>query len=279
MNGGELDGARILSKARLNEMMAPQSSTPAGYLGLVFFGGKVADRDAIGHDGETMTFFSDLRIFPAQGIGVFVSRDGIGDITAARQIPQPVAAIARRFLPRAATPDVADPRRHLADNADIAGIYQTSRRAESTFVRLTALLSQFVIKIDSAGDARSFAATWPFGKGEELKRLERNLYLTPGNVHMALVGDGPESYLTQPAASLAARSLARRCALDRAGAGRERGGGCADAAGMAGCSAMASLAQTAMERGPRRSAHLSRGTGWYCWSTQPSSSRPRLFSR
>ena len=108
LNGGELGCARILSTARLNEMMAPQISTPAGYLGLVFFGGKVADRDAIGHDGETMTFFSDLRIFPAQGIGVFVSRDGIGDITAARQIPQPVAAIARRFLPRAATPDAAD---------------------------------------------------------------------------------------------------------------------------------------------------------------------------
>ena len=102
MNGGELDGVRILPKARLDEMMAPASATPAGYLGLVFFGGKVADRDAIGHDGETMTFFSDLKFFPAQGIGVFVSRDGIGEITAARQIPQPAAAIARRFLPRAA---------------------------------------------------------------------------------------------------------------------------------------------------------------------------------
>jgi CubicO group peptidase (beta-lactamase class C family) len=200
LNGGELDGARILSKARLDEMMAPASATPAGYLGLVFFGGKVADRDAIGHEGETMTFFSDLRIFLAQGIGVFVSRDGIGDITAARQIPQPAAAIARRFLPRAATPDAAEPRATaFPDNADMAGIYQTSRRAESTWVRLTALLSQFVIKIDGAGDARLFAATWPFGKGGALKRVERNLYLMPGNVHIAFVGDGPESYLAQPA--------------------------------------------------------------------------------
>src|SRR5664279_2503453 len=88
LNGGELDGTRILSKARLDEMMTPASATPAGYLGLVFFGGKVADRDAVGHDGETTTFFSDLRIFPAQGIGVFVSRDGTGEITAAGQIPK-----------------------------------------------------------------------------------------------------------------------------------------------------------------------------------------------
>ena len=205
MNGGELDGVRILPKARLDEMMAPASATPAGYLGLVFFGTKVADRDAIGHDGETMTFFSSLQFFPAQGIGVFVSRDGIGEITAARQIPQPAAAIARRFLPRAleAAPEAAD-RRATAfpDNADVAGIYQSSRRAESTFVRLAALFSQFVVKIDGAGNAGLFAATWPFGAGGALKRVERNLYLTPGNAHIAFVDDGSESYLAQPAIRL-----------------------------------------------------------------------------
>jgi CubicO group peptidase (beta-lactamase class C family) len=199
MNGGELDGARILSKARLDEMMASQSSTRVGYLGLVFFGSKVADRDAIGHAGETTTFFSDLKIFPAKGIGIFVSRDGLGDITAARQIPQPTAAIARRFMPRAPAPDAADTRvTAMPDNADIAGIYQTSRRAESTLLRLTALLSQFVIKIDSAGDARLLPATWPFGKGGVLKRVERNLYLTPANAHIAFVDDGSEPYLAQP---------------------------------------------------------------------------------
>jgi CubicO group peptidase (beta-lactamase class C family) len=195
MNGGELDGVRILSRARLDEMMAPASATPAGYLGLAFFGRKVADRDTIGHDGETMTFFSELKIFPAQGIGVFVSRDGIGELTAARQIPQPTAAIARRFLPRATAPDPTA----FPDNADMAGIYQTSRRAESTLSRLNALLSQFVIKIDGAGDARWFAATWPFGTGGALKRIERNLYLTPDNGHIGFVGDGQKSYLAQPA--------------------------------------------------------------------------------
>ena len=126
MNGGELDGVRILSRARLDEMMAPANATPAGYLGLVFFGGKVADRDAIGHAGETMTFFSELRIFREQGIGVFVSRDGTGEITAARQTPYPTAAIARRFVPR---PDIPEAASDFPDNANIAGIYQSSRRA------------------------------------------------------------------------------------------------------------------------------------------------------
>jgi len=81
INGGELDGVRILPKARLDQMMAPADETSAGYLGLVFFGTKIAGHDTIGHEGITMTFFSDLRIFPEQGIGIFVSRDGNGELT------------------------------------------------------------------------------------------------------------------------------------------------------------------------------------------------------
>ena len=59
MNGGALDGARILPQARLDEMMAPNSATPAGYLGLVFFGTKVAGHDSIGHAGGMIHFSSD----------------------------------------------------------------------------------------------------------------------------------------------------------------------------------------------------------------------------
>jgi hypothetical protein len=50
--------------ARLDQMMAPGNATSAGYLGLVFFGTKIAGHDSIGHDGGTMTFFSELKFFP-----------------------------------------------------------------------------------------------------------------------------------------------------------------------------------------------------------------------
>jgi hypothetical protein len=66
MNGGELDGVRILPKGRLDQMMAPGNATAAGYLGLVFFGTKIEGHDSIGHDGETMTFFSELKFFPSR---------------------------------------------------------------------------------------------------------------------------------------------------------------------------------------------------------------------
>jgi CubicO group peptidase (beta-lactamase class C family) len=195
LNGGELDGVRILPKARLDEMMAPANATPAGYLGLVFFGTKLAGHDSVGHEGGTMTFFSDLRIFPEQGIGVFVSRDGIG--AAPDQIPNPARAIARRFLPKV-TEEAAFP----AD-ADVAGIYHSSRREESSFIRFNDLMTQRLIRNDGAGNARSLSASWPFGEGRLLKCIEPGLYEGPGGGRIAFVHDaGSQSYFASPALRL-----------------------------------------------------------------------------
>jgi hypothetical protein len=204
MNGGALDGARILPKARLDEMMAPSNATPAGYLGLVFLATKVAGHNAIGHRGETMAFFSDLKIFPEHGVGIFVSRDGSGEIKEAndlRQIPDPVTVIAERFLPKAPEP-VARRALHASDGR-MAGIYHSSRRADSSWAKFFSLLSQRVIKIDSAGNARLLPAIWPFGDGETFRRVERNLYEGPASARIAFMDDvGSESYVALPAIRL-----------------------------------------------------------------------------
>lgn len=198
MNGGALDGVRILPEARLDEMIAPSNATPAGYLGLVFFGTKVAGHDSIGHGGATMTFFSDLKFFPEHGVGIFVSLDGIGEIKALKEIPAPATAIAERFLPKA--PEAVDARATtFPSHADAGGIYHSSRRAESSFVRLNDLVSQRVVKIDDTGNARVFSAIWPFGGGETFRRLERNLYVGPVNQHAAFIeDDGSEPYIASP---------------------------------------------------------------------------------
>ena len=256
INGGTLDGVRILPKERLNEMMAPGQATPAGYLGLVFFGTKVAGHDSIGHGGDTTTFFSDLKIFPEQGIGVFVSRSGTGEIEAANQIPDPAAAFAERFLPKvpqaAAAPAAAfpiDPR--------VAGIYHSSRRAESSFVRLNDLAAERVLKIDGAGKVGSYSAFWPFGDGRMLKRVEPNLYATPEGERIAFVDNpGSESYWAVPALrlqrvpwSLDARWIAPAFIASMV---------VTHAAGLAGRRAVALLAQEAMEPGQRRPPQISR---------------------
>ncbi len=201
INGGTLDGVRILPKARLDEMMAPTKATPAGYLGLGFFGTNVAGHDSIGHDGDTTTFFSSLKIFPEQGVGVFVSRSGTGEIQAASQIPDPATAIAKRFLPR--VPDAAARGATFPSDPGVAGIYHSSRRAESSFIKFNDLVTERVVKIDGAGNARSYSAIWPLGDGRMLKRVERNLYETPEGGRNAFVDDsGSESYWAVPALRL-----------------------------------------------------------------------------
>jgi CubicO group peptidase (beta-lactamase class C family) len=202
INGGTLDGVRILPKARLDEMMAPGNATPAGYLGLVFFGTKMAGHDSIGHEGDTTTFFSDLKIFPEQGIGIFVSRSGTGEVKAPNQIPNPAIAIAKRFLPK--VPEGAYARATaLPSDPGVAGIYHSSRRAESSLIRFNDLVTERVVKIDGAGNARSYSAIWPFGDGRMLKRVARNLYETPDGGRNAFVDDsGSESYWAVPALRL-----------------------------------------------------------------------------
>jgi CubicO group peptidase (beta-lactamase class C family) len=204
LNGGALDGARILSAARLDEMMAPQSATPAGYLGLVFVGTKVAGHDSIGHDGETMMFFSDLRLFPHEGIGIFVSRDGTGEIRTAeeiKEIPDPVMAIARRFLPRTPEPGIAPAA--FPRNASMARVYHSSRRAESSFLRFTDLISQYLVRIDGDGNAKLFSAIWPFGDGATFRRVAPKLYEGPAGTRIAFMEDpGSEPSIAQPAVRL-----------------------------------------------------------------------------
>jgi CubicO group peptidase (beta-lactamase class C family) len=199
MNGGELDGVRILPKARLDEMVAPQSSSPAGHMGLVFIGKKIAGREAIWHNGETMAFFSDLEFFPADGIGIFVSRDGIGEIKSGREIPNIAVAVARRFLSE--RPDTAGPRPAASpDEAGIAGNYHPSRRAESTFVRLRDLISERIVRIDGDGNARLLASVWPYGEGTLFRHIGRNLYAGPER--LAYVEGKSGSYIATPSTQL-----------------------------------------------------------------------------
>jgi hypothetical protein len=85
----------------------------------------------------------------------------------------------------------------------VAGIYHSSRRAESSFIRINDLVKERVLKIDGAGNVRSYSAIWPFGDGRILKLIAPNLYETPEGGRNAFVDDsGSESYWAVPALQL-----------------------------------------------------------------------------
>jgi CubicO group peptidase (beta-lactamase class C family) len=197
LNGGELDGARILPRARLEAMMTPRAGGEgpgAGWIGLAFFGRRFGGLEAVGHGGATQAFFSDLELFRDEGFGVFVSRDGFSDMTRA---PDVARAIAEHLHPASPSPASS----LIADPARFAGVYQSTRRSDSNFFRLTALLSQRLLTTNVDGGFRMRSAWWAFDAGEELKRIGDNVLENSGGVRFAAV-DAAETYLAAPAMQL-----------------------------------------------------------------------------
>ena len=151
--GGTLDGQQVLAAATLARMMAPVVVTPTGSMGLAFFESRVDEQRLLGHDGGTMTFSSRLLLSPEQRLGLFVSYDG-GDI--AREWNELPRAVLRHYAPvaegaagaeaaeKAAAAAIAAPGapEDVPVAANAAGAYQGTRRADSTFARFDALLSQ-----------------------------------------------------------------------------------------------------------------------------------------
>ncbi len=74
MNGGEIDGTRILEKETLDEMMSPQLDTdPRIYgIGLTFWLEQYGDHKVIEHGGGWPGFISSFRVAPDDKLGVIV---------------------------------------------------------------------------------------------------------------------------------------------------------------------------------------------------------------
>jgi len=171
LHGGILDGSRVLSAGGLASMMAPQIATPAGSMGLVFYEKRLGGIRFVGHDGGTMSFFSVLMVSPEKGLGVFVSYDG----AVGQALSDLLQAFGRRYLsarPAEANSFTARP----GDTTVTAGVYQNSQRSDSTIMRLSALVSELLIR--PAGDAtiRIHSAAWPFGAGQSLQEVGELLY-------------------------------------------------------------------------------------------------------
>jgi len=171
LGGGALDGARILAPDSVKQMMAPQFTSPTGTLGLAFHDIDWVGRRFIGHEGDTQAFHSNLLLLPEAGIGFFVSYNSEGNDAAGPSLlpgfieryvrPIPPIVVPSQPLPGAA-----------ARAASVGGVYQTTKREDSTFLRLTALTGEWLVSPmpDGTIKLRSAlrSATHPFGHGGQI---------------------------------------------------------------------------------------------------------------
>ena len=128
LNGGSLEGQRILSSAATAEMLTPGTHWPdhgnamaLGWLDLV------DGAHTVGHDGATLYFQSILNLYPGSDAGLFVALNSRGAHPGAT-LARIVRALNRR-LP--APPLVAEPAVQAACPAGVDGAYLPTRRSET----------------------------------------------------------------------------------------------------------------------------------------------------
>jgi CubicO group peptidase (beta-lactamase class C family) len=149
LNGGELNGQRILRPESLAEMWKPQfrASDQLPPIGLGFYQVWRNELKWIGHQGDLVAFHSLFFIEPQKKLVLFISYNSVGSSRKTR--PELLDAFSDRYFPSdLQQPFVAPPagRAH-----DIEGTYQSTRRADSTILKLFALFGQAHAKLDKDG--------------------------------------------------------------------------------------------------------------------------------
>jgi CubicO group peptidase (beta-lactamase class C family) len=171
LNGGEIDGKRILKPETLALMWTPQfrasDQLPPQCMG--FYQDWRNNLRWIGHEGDLIAFHSLFFVEPQQKLVLFVSYNSAGGGRAPR--PEIINFFSDRYFPGAAKP--AFLKTPLNELKAIAGRYQATRREETTRLKLSNLFGQRsatvdkdgVLKIDNVKDLRDHSIKWkPIGK-------------------------------------------------------------------------------------------------------------------
>ena len=151
LNGGELDGARVLKAETLAKMWTPQfQANPAmPPICMGFYQTWRNDLHWIGHEGDLIAFHSLFFVEPAQKLVLFVSYNSAGG--GSRPRPEIINQFSDRYFPAPHKQEFL--KLSSSELKQIEGTYTSSRRASSTKLRLFSLLEQAPLSIDKDGAA------------------------------------------------------------------------------------------------------------------------------
>jgi CubicO group peptidase (beta-lactamase class C family) len=144
-------------------------------------------RRIIGHAGDTELFHSDLHLILDSNVGFFVSYNsaGKGDL-------RPREVLFEKFLDRYfpyTEPPAGKIENAQADAASVAGLYLTSRRIESSFLKLLSLVGQEQISANPDGTITT-PLKGPNGQPLKFEEISPLLYReVHGRAHMGFKKD------------------------------------------------------------------------------------------
>lgn len=179
LGGGELEGRRILKPETLGAMwtrqFAASDALPAMCMG--FYETWRNGLRFVGHDGDLVAFHSRFLVEPKEKLVLFLSYNSAGSAAKSR------GEILNLFLDRYYPYTPAPPLQTLpaGELKAIEGTYQTTRREETTKLKLGELLEQGhakvdkdgVLKIDISRDLRGHVRKWK-AVGQDLWQAEED---------------------------------------------------------------------------------------------------------
>ena len=143
----------------------------------------------IGHGGDLRLFHSDLHLILDANVGLFVSYNSMG-----KGEIRPREVLLKEFLDRYfpyTQPPAGKIENAKADAASVAGLYLTSRRFETSFLKLTSLLGQEKVIANSDGTISVDPFKGPDGKLLKFEEISPLLYReVHGHAHVGFRRDG-----------------------------------------------------------------------------------------
>lgn len=176
--GGTLDGATILKPETVRAMQARQFEVHPALraMGLTFIDYSMNGQRIIGHGGDTIYFHSDMILLPDVRVGLFISYNSQGSRPGGGRT-EVIRAFLNRYFP---DPEVAplsvDLKTAQPDGRAVSGVYQGSRRGESTLLKLAAVLGQMAVSSDGEGVLTIEGVTSPRGGLKRWREIGPLLY-------------------------------------------------------------------------------------------------------
>ena len=153
LQDGSVDGVAILKPETVRQMETRQFELHPmiSGLGLTFMEYCMNPVRVIAHGGDTVYFHSDMVLVPDAHVGYFVSYNSLGkNVDGGRG--EVWRTFVNRYFPIPGEPKVeVDPNTTKSDGHAVSGVYDGTRRGETTLLKILALLGQVRVSSDKDG--------------------------------------------------------------------------------------------------------------------------------
>jgi CubicO group peptidase (beta-lactamase class C family) len=156
LQDGAVDGVSILRPETVRQMETRQFEFHPMLtgLGITFMEYLLDPVRIIAHGGDTVYFHSDMILVPEAHFGYFLSYNSLGkDVGGGRG--EVWRTLVNRYFPGAGQPKVdVNPNTAKSDGRAVSGFYNGTRRGETTFLKILALVDEFRVNSDKEGVLR-----------------------------------------------------------------------------------------------------------------------------